>query len=103
MSHEWEREAHVTCVVCPHCAFTFDALHENDTPERGYSCPACAEIRLRAALTEIVDAMGPNNTGWFAYTASGIASDALTSTTGELGSLPVPVSGSTTVLGETQP
>lgn len=38
----WETEANVLCVVCPDCAFTFDACHENDTPEGGYSCPVCA-------------------------------------------------------------
>lgn len=37
----WEIEKGVTCVVCPHCAFTFDATHEDDTPDRGYTCPAC--------------------------------------------------------------
>ncbi|HZD38693.1 MAG TPA: hypothetical protein VE664_08645 [Actinomycetes bacterium] len=34
--------------TCPVCAFTFDACHQYDTPEGGYSCPACAEPRLQA-------------------------------------------------------
>jgi rubrerythrin len=36
----------VACWSCPDCAFTFDAMHED--AEGGYSCPACAEIRLTA-------------------------------------------------------
>jgi hypothetical protein len=40
--HGWAVEEAVTCVACPDCAFTFDALHE-DTGG-GYSCPACSEI-----------------------------------------------------------
>lgn len=48
---EWtEREQGVECVVCPVCAFTFDADHENDTPEGGYTCPLCVEIDLRVKL-----------------------------------------------------
>src|SRR6266545_4315065 len=34
--------------TCPACAFTFDACHQDDTPEGGYSCPSCAELRLQA-------------------------------------------------------
>lgn len=44
----WEREDGVECVVCPVCAFTFDAAHEDTTG--GYSCPACAEVKLREIL-----------------------------------------------------
>ncbi len=33
---------------CPDCAFTFDAVHTD--VGGGYSCPACAESRLSAAL-----------------------------------------------------
>lgn len=39
--HGWAVECGVTCVVCPGCAFTFDAQHEDDTPDGGYSCPSC--------------------------------------------------------------
>jgi hypothetical protein len=47
----WTRETGVTCVVCPGCAFTFDAFHtENDGS--GYDCPACAEHRITVALLE---------------------------------------------------
>jgi hypothetical protein len=34
--------------TCPACAFTFDACHQDDKPEGGYSCPACAELELQA-------------------------------------------------------
>jgi hypothetical protein len=37
---EWEIEEGVRCVVCPACAFTFDAIHK-DTGRDGYSCPCC--------------------------------------------------------------
>lgn len=33
---------------CPDCAFSFDAMHADEGG--GYSCPACAETRLTAAL-----------------------------------------------------
>jgi hypothetical protein len=35
--------------TCPDCAFGFDAAHTEE-PGGGYSCPACAEDRLRAEL-----------------------------------------------------
>jgi hypothetical protein len=38
---------------CPGCGFTFDAIHTNDTPEGGYSCPACAEELLRAEVKDL--------------------------------------------------
>ena len=44
---DWIIEEGVRCVVAPCCAFTFDAGH-TDIPGGGYSCPACAEIRLLA-------------------------------------------------------
>lgn len=28
-------------VECPDCAFTFGVEHTDDTPEGGYTCPAC--------------------------------------------------------------
>lgn len=37
---------------CEDCGFAFDAIHENDTPEGGYSCPLCAESRLEKELAE---------------------------------------------------
>lgn len=36
----WTVDRNVTCVVCPECAFTFDAGHVN-TDRTGYSCPLC--------------------------------------------------------------
>jgi hypothetical protein len=33
-------EQGVTCVVCPDCAFTFDADHV-DSDGGGYTCPLC--------------------------------------------------------------
>jgi hypothetical protein len=36
---DWELEHGVTCVVCPDCAFTFDAVHTD--PDGSYSCPLC--------------------------------------------------------------
>lgn len=48
---EWAREAGVTCVVCPDCAFTFDENH-TDVPDDGYTCPLCGELKLQAALDE---------------------------------------------------
>lgn len=45
---EWVREEGVTCVVCPSCAFTFDASHyDTDGGGDGYSCPACLENRVQ--------------------------------------------------------
>jgi len=38
--HGWAVETGVPCVVCPGCAFTFDACHE-DASAGGYSCPSC--------------------------------------------------------------
>jgi hypothetical protein len=40
----WDREGDVVCVICPDCAFTFDADHYDE--DGGYSCPACAEMAL---------------------------------------------------------
>jgi CxxC motif-containing protein len=40
----WEHEEGVTCVVCPTCAFTFDASHAD--ADGGYSCPVCAEAPM---------------------------------------------------------
>ena len=37
----FELEAAVVCVVCPGCAFTFDAVHEDDDGSRNYTCPVC--------------------------------------------------------------
>jgi len=47
----WEIERNRTNVVCPDCAFSFDAVHEDD-PEGGYTCPVCkpaaaGALRLR--------------------------------------------------------
>lgn len=35
----WSSEPEVDCVVCPSCAFTFDADHTDY--DNGYSCPLC--------------------------------------------------------------
>ena len=35
---------------CPDCAFAFDAAHHADGKPGEYTCPACAEARLEAAL-----------------------------------------------------
>ena len=35
----WATEDGVTCVVCPSCAFTFDAVHVE--ADGSYDCPAC--------------------------------------------------------------
>ena len=47
---EWAIDT-VTCVSCPACAFTFDAVHSD--ADGGYSCPACAEVRLKAELDRL--------------------------------------------------
>ena len=48
---EWQIEAGVTCVACPDCAFTFDAVHIDQNG--GYSCPSCAEARQAADLSRL--------------------------------------------------
>jgi hypothetical protein len=48
VADEWNVERNVTCVVCPTCAFTFDANHQ-DVASRGYSCPVCFEAAIRRA------------------------------------------------------
>ena len=37
--HVWELRPNTTCVECPHCLFTFAAIHTVE-PE-GYDCPNC--------------------------------------------------------------
>ncbi len=38
--HVWESRKAVDCVECPHCLFTFAAIHTSgDTNE--YECPNC--------------------------------------------------------------
>lgn len=55
---DWTTEQGVTCVVCPDCAFTFDASHIDDRPfgrsPGGYSCPVCEETATRQALRAII-------------------------------------------------
>lgn len=46
----WQLQHGVTVAVCPDCAFSFDAEHE-DQETGGYSCPNCCEVHL-PALTE---------------------------------------------------
>ena len=46
----WDTELR-ECVYCPVCAFGFDADHSD--PDGNYSCPACAEVRLRQAFGEL--------------------------------------------------
>lgn len=38
--HPWEIRRNVDCVECPHCAFTFAAVHTSGD-SNGYECPAC--------------------------------------------------------------
>lgn len=40
-AHGWDIEEGVRCVVCPACAFTFAAVHE-DFGGSGYTCPNCS-------------------------------------------------------------
>lgn len=47
----WFQVSGVKCVACPECAFTFDRGHED--VDGGYSCPCCAELRLRLLLQDI--------------------------------------------------
>jgi len=42
----WTRHEGVAVVECPSCGFCMDADHEDMSG--GYSCPVCAEMRLRA-------------------------------------------------------
>jgi len=51
MSDDWDTEKGVTCVVCPKCAFTFDACHADEGG--GYSCPACAELAQEATIAQL--------------------------------------------------
>lgn len=57
--HGWLVERGVECVICPECAFTFDACH-TDTDTDRYSCPLCEPIAqpeaepLAAALRALV-------------------------------------------------
>ena len=37
----WAVERGVTCVVCPDCAFTFDATHTSEPDGDRYDCPNC--------------------------------------------------------------
>ena len=48
---DWQLEPNVTCVVCPRCAFTFDAVHE-DVPNGGHSCPLCEIDRQAQVIAE---------------------------------------------------
>lgn len=52
---------------CEDCGFGFDAIHENDTPEGGYSCPLCAEARLEKELTEAQQTIARQSAalGWY--------------------------------------
>lgn len=38
--HAWEHRSNVECVECPHCCFTFAAIHGDGSGD-GYSCPSC--------------------------------------------------------------
>lgn len=52
--HGWQVERGVTCVVCPDCAFTFDADHEDDRPEGGYTCPNCSPEEPVEGFADVV-------------------------------------------------
>ena len=63
--------------TCPDCAFGFDAAHTEE-PGGGYSCPACAEDRLRAELERlrpIVEAAVRAQEAWDVWDASDCAGD----------------------------
>ncbi|KKL74055.1 hypothetical protein LCGC14_2068740 [marine sediment metagenome] len=47
---EWIVEESVRSVVCPVCAFTFDAIHGDGGDD--YTCPACDAINLERQLEE---------------------------------------------------
>jgi hypothetical protein len=55
---DWLVEEGVRCVVAPCCAFTFDAGHTDTDVDSGtYSCPCCAEMRMRAENERLREAM----------------------------------------------
>ena len=51
----WQAEHEPKLWSCPECAFTFDAMHTEQ--DGSYSCPACAEQRLRVSLEACVTAL----------------------------------------------
>jgi hypothetical protein len=65
----WPREEGVTCVVCPACAFTFDAGH-TDVDGGGHSCPACAELALGRALEALERLAAGDRTPYVLYQTS---------------------------------
>jgi hypothetical protein len=50
---DWDVDENVRCVVCPDCAFTFDAVHSDTADSGTYSCPLCAEVRLEAEVESL--------------------------------------------------
>lgn len=52
---EWTEEEGVKCVVCPCCAFTFDATHTE--PEGHYSCANCEAVSLDQQVRFYRDAL----------------------------------------------
>lgn len=54
---EWQKESGVECVVCPECAFTFNAVHT--LADGSYACPLCeigTVTEERDAAYETIDA-----------------------------------------------
>lgn len=53
---DWPLET-CQCVICPDCAFTFDASHVTQATGL-YDCPACAEQRLLDERERLTEAIG---------------------------------------------
>ena len=60
---KWQFEDGVRCVVCPGCAFTFDAGHE-DVPGGGYSCPSCGYGDNTDHTAEAIEASERESAGY---------------------------------------
>lgn len=50
----WVTEDGVRCVVCPTCAFTYDAYHEDTSRPGYYSCPICALAQVERAVNQAI-------------------------------------------------
>lgn len=52
---DWSVALGVTCVVCPGCAFTFDAAHIDDEEGGHYTCPVCERPYALASTLDVED------------------------------------------------